>query len=80
MANAQRIKQLLYEIEKLPEAELGTVIDFVEFLASRREIAGPQVHSSLNHAFIGDPLDAFIGGIDEEPITSNNLDDEIYGH
>jgi hypothetical protein len=81
MATAQPIKeQLLREIEKLPEDKMIEVLDFVEFLMAkqRRRSENTSFHAVTNEQQ-DDSWCRFIGGIDEEPITTGNLDDEIYG-
>lgn len=60
MASVQPLKQrLLTEIDKLPENELGEVLDFVGFLLSKQQAESLKSSEPLN----SDPLQAFIGGV-----------------
>lgn len=80
MATAQPIKeQLLREIEKLPEDQMGEVLDFVEFLMAKQR-RGSVTHSSptATNDEGDDPMAAFIGGVSHGSLAQN-IDQELYG-
>jgi hypothetical protein len=80
MASAQRLKQrLLTEIDRLPENELGEVLDFVGFLLSKQQSVPEELTEDTTHAPVNnDPLQAFIGGVSHGSLTQQ-IDEELYG-
>ncbi|HEY0602295.1 MAG TPA: DUF2281 domain-containing protein [Herpetosiphonaceae bacterium] len=80
MASAQRLKQrLLIEIDRLPENELGEVLDFVSFLLSKQQSAPQEsVDPMLQTTLHGDPLQAFIGGVAHASLAQQ-IDEDLYG-
>ena len=74
MASVHHLREhLVGEIERLPDDRLPEVLDFVShLLRQQRNTIEPQERVRP------DSLDAFIGGIDAEPI-SGDIDEIIYG-
>lgn len=79
MASAQRLKQrLLTEIDRLPENELGQVLDFVGFLLSKQQSALAESAENTPLAILhNDPLQAFIGGVAHGSLA-HQIDEELY--
>jgi hypothetical protein len=76
MASAQPLKQrLLTEIEKLPENELGEVLDFVGFLLAKQQVA---TIKDAEQTADRDPLRSFIGGVAHGALAQR-IDEELYG-
>ncbi|HEY0738098.1 MAG TPA: DUF2281 domain-containing protein [Herpetosiphonaceae bacterium] len=80
MASAQRLKQrLMTEIDRLPENELGEVLDFVSFLLSKQQSAPIEsVENTPQATLYSDPLQAFIGGVAHGSLAQQ-IDEDLYG-
>lgn len=79
MAAAQRLKQrLLIEIDRLPENELGEVLDFVGFLLSKQQSVPEELAENTAHAPLNNnPLQAFIGGVSHGSLAQQ-IDKKLY--
>jgi hypothetical protein len=78
IANTVALKErLLKWIEKLPEADIQEVLDFVEFLQTKRhKIKSIPEKAQLNPE--KDPILKIIGIADVEPFA-DKIDQELYG-
>lgn len=71
-------RQLIKEIEKLPEDRLQEVLDFVEYL-QMREAKGVMSNTSENLDPQQDPILKLMGIANVEAF-SHNIDKELYGN
>ncbi len=68
---------IVEEIEKLPERELRSVVDFIGYLQTRdTPKPGPKIDFYRYTA--RNPLLKLLGAVDIEPV-SNSIDRELYG-
>ena len=70
-------KQLLQQVEDLPEERLHEVLDFVGYLRSKGQQA-PVVELPNNLDPAKDPILKFIGGVSHGGLA-RRIDEELYG-
>jgi hypothetical protein len=62
------------KLQELPEHNLRQVLDFVEFLAWKQNN-----HEQGNPASKEDPILSVLGTLEGEPLTNEQIDQELYG-
>jgi len=69
-------KEILAEIDNLPDAKIPEVLDFIKFLSFQHRISKNK-SSVKKGLFSENPMDKFIGGV-EHGSLAKGIDKELY--